>query len=234
MFKKKKGFVLVETLIVTSVLVVALMIVYQNYNSTVSMEKTKFRYDDIADIYKTFYLKDYLEHATGTGKKYNTTGIPLNLYGLYYTTQAANKDDGDYVFANMQKPKVVNEITCKDDANLNNLCEKLGVEKIYVMRYCFIDEIKKVKMASAISDDLFNGDVDTATYVLKMGITNIKDYGASGKAKYQLIVKFSKKYNDGSFCSGDDCVKSFASININLADMYDWSVTGDQGGLYCK
>ena len=100
MVKRKKGFVLVETIIVTSILLVSLMVVYTNFTTATSKEKTKLRYDDIADIYKLYYLKDYIENNTTKGiKNDDPTPIPLNYLGTRdYNNTLNSPTDDNYVY----------------------------------------------------------------------------------------------------------------------------------------
>ena len=59
--RNKKGFIFIETLIVTAVLLASLMLVYSLYVSSLSSETIRLRYDDPAKLYETFYVKKYLE-----------------------------------------------------------------------------------------------------------------------------------------------------------------------------
>ena len=57
----KKGFIFIETIIVTAVLLASLMLVYSLYVSSLSAEAIRIRYDDPVKLYETFYVKKYLE-----------------------------------------------------------------------------------------------------------------------------------------------------------------------------
>ena len=53
----KKGFIFIETIIVTAVVLASLMLVYSLYISSIASENRRLRYDDTAKLYETFYKK---------------------------------------------------------------------------------------------------------------------------------------------------------------------------------
>lgn len=57
---KKKGFVLIETIIVLVVLLSALVLLYSGFNNLYIKEQNYLYYDDIAYVYKTEYIRRYL------------------------------------------------------------------------------------------------------------------------------------------------------------------------------
>ncbi len=56
----KKGFALLETLIVISFLSVSLLMLYKTFAGMVNNSAKNILYDDATNIYKAFYLKEYL------------------------------------------------------------------------------------------------------------------------------------------------------------------------------
>ena len=59
MLKNNKGFVFVETIVVTSILLASLILVYSLYVSSNNNETRRLRYDDVNRLYETYYLKQY-------------------------------------------------------------------------------------------------------------------------------------------------------------------------------
>ncbi len=57
----KKGFALLETLIVVVIISTSLVTLYHAYNYSVVNENIRLHYDDVNYIYKTHYLKNNLE-----------------------------------------------------------------------------------------------------------------------------------------------------------------------------
>ncbi len=58
---KKNGFVFIETIIVVVFLSASLLLLYNSYSSSILKEKDRLYYDDIAYIYRTNFLRKYLE-----------------------------------------------------------------------------------------------------------------------------------------------------------------------------
>lgn len=56
----KKGFALLETLIVITFLSVSLLLLYGTFSNMISNSKKNILYDDASSIYKAYYLKEYL------------------------------------------------------------------------------------------------------------------------------------------------------------------------------
>lgn len=91
--KNKKGFIFVETIIVTAVLLVSLMVIYTLYASTITGENRRLRYDDPPKLYETYYLKKYLEsfdlnllkEKIKNGSKYEIIfRTRSDIFGTYY------------------------------------------------------------------------------------------------------------------------------------------------------
>ncbi len=57
----KKGFALLETMIAIAFLAGALLLLYSTFSGLVLNAKKNYLYDDVANIYKTYYVKEYLE-----------------------------------------------------------------------------------------------------------------------------------------------------------------------------
>ena len=56
----KKGFALLETLIVITFLMVSLLLLYGTFSNMLSNSKKNILYDNASNIYKAYYVKEYL------------------------------------------------------------------------------------------------------------------------------------------------------------------------------
>ena len=56
----KKGFALLETIIVITFVTVSLLLLYGTFTSMIDNREKNIQYDDAANIYKMYYLKEYL------------------------------------------------------------------------------------------------------------------------------------------------------------------------------
>ena len=57
----KKGFALLETIIVITFLCVSLLLLYGTFSNMMNNSKKNILYDDVSNIYKAFYIKEYLK-----------------------------------------------------------------------------------------------------------------------------------------------------------------------------
>lgn len=57
----KRGFALLETIVVITFVTVSLLLLYSTFTSMVDNSKKNALYDDATNIYKIYYLKEYLE-----------------------------------------------------------------------------------------------------------------------------------------------------------------------------
>ncbi len=56
----KRGFALLETIIVITFLTVSLLLIYGTFTSMITNSKKNVLYDNASDIYKVYYVKEYL------------------------------------------------------------------------------------------------------------------------------------------------------------------------------
>ena len=57
----KKGFALLETIIVITFVTVSLLLLYGTFTSLIENKEKNILYDDASNIYEMYYLKEYLE-----------------------------------------------------------------------------------------------------------------------------------------------------------------------------
>lgn len=70
----KKGFVLLETLIAVSLVSISLLLLYNSFISIVRNNEKNLYYDDVSDIYKVFYIKEFIDI-----NKYNLNKEIINI-----------------------------------------------------------------------------------------------------------------------------------------------------------
>ena len=56
----KRGFALLETMIVITFVLVSLLLLYKSVNNMYKNTRQNIIYDDVSNIYKTYYLKEYI------------------------------------------------------------------------------------------------------------------------------------------------------------------------------
>lgn len=57
----KRGFALLETIIVITFVTVSLLLLYGTFTSLIDKKEKNILYDDASNIYQMYYLKEYLE-----------------------------------------------------------------------------------------------------------------------------------------------------------------------------
>lgn len=81
--KQKNGFVFIETIIVIAVLTTALVLLYSMFTSVLNQEKRRTTYEDVAYLYRTYYLSKFYNDVAkrsityGIDEKNPMVSIPL-------------------------------------------------------------------------------------------------------------------------------------------------------------
>lgn len=130
----KKGFVFIEMIITTVVLMVALIILYNVYSNSIINEKNRMYFDDIAYVYKTETLRDI---------------AVKNLdYSLFYANAANSKFGYVYIFS------TDSDVWKTDDVSRGK--ENITVAKDFYglsyFAYIKISDISKIKKCLKTSD----------------------------------------------------------------------------------
>ena len=149
---KNKGFVFVETIVVIVVLSLGLVMVYQSFSNVLSNNKRRASYNDIAYIYRTYYIEDFISS--------------LNIEGYidYYMGDVVTTDSGKYIHGGkrIQAFDCNNPILYNIDINVQSadlprnlspteqsrlaFCEKImntyKVKNVYITQYN-VNDLKK-------------------------------------------------------------------------------------------
>lgn len=129
----KKGFVLIETIIVMSVLLIGMIILYSNYNKMIINSSKVNYYDNVEDMYTAYYAykyvndletwnndSDYKVIKTGDlGENFKKIFSNLNIETIYYFSKKGfenifSEKDGKC----KDKP---NQLLCYDGTTINYL-----------------------------------------------------------------------------------------------------------------
>ena len=93
----KKGFVLIETIIVMSVLLIGMIILYSNYNKMIINSSKVNYYDNVEDIYAAYYAYKYVNDLTTPA--WNSNSI-YEVYTIPTDTDNEN-DEFKKIFKNL-------------------------------------------------------------------------------------------------------------------------------------
>ena len=159
---KNKGFVFVETIVVIVILSLGLVMVYQSFVNVLSNNKRRASYNDIAYIYRTYYieefltnlnLEDYIDYYLGPevkdGDKYVHGGKKLQVF-------SCNNPILYNIDANITE-KNVPDFAATAEGNKKSFCEQLvsqlKVKNIYITNYNVNDIKKCTTRAGKLSSD---------------------------------------------------------------------------------
>lgn len=149
----KKGFVLMETIVVIVVVSVALLTIFSSYNKILSKLRTENKYDTSEYIYMTKYIKDYLSSQTfqpqsikdnisdltndtlksiyGVEKIYLLTNLnefggnetKVDAYMIDYIKKLDVRDNDKLLIVEYKRPVRENDYSIKKDSNGDQLYE---------------------------------------------------------------------------------------------------------------
>lgn len=243
----KKGFVLIETIIVMSVLLIGMIILYSNYNKMIINSSKVNYYDNVEDIYAAYYAYKYVNDLTIT---------PWNNNSIYEViTNPPNTDTN-----NMSKNKI--------EESFKGIFDNLNIETIYYFSKGGFEKIfdeNDYKCGEKNEDDKDNKDnenqllcFDGTTINYLRSIENKNDITKcddSNNAPCITIVKINRDghyyfakyeaYNDNKIKIDDindefDKEKNFDFTGSNQifivpkTGLYELEVWGAQGGSYTK
>lgn len=202
----RKGFVLIEAMVVLAFLATTLLNIYTSFNNVLDRTKKRLYYDDPVYLYRTYYLLDYLERNGITRyidvKFYNTSGSRLPDGSITYLVPdilefgcRANFVDG----SNAANNDIVNNVSATSPMFCENIKSSFEIDHIYIMKYdvnsvvsCVLDMTQNVcKRNSALRtfsntavDYLYTLDGYTTGVALAASTQKNYDNG------YRLVVEF--------------------------------------------
>lgn len=171
---KNKGFVFIETIVTVLVLSTSLLYLYNSYNNIIDKEETRVYYDDVAYIYKTNYIKRFLEENA------NIEYVKSEAFKKSYVTSIGNAFDNFF-----------NEAQLAENMNnsLENILNNFRVNQMFLVKRNYIDECD----GSETSGKCYFNATDNA-YNLTNYIKSINDT----KHDYYLVVEYSEKVDSDS------------------------------------
>ena len=189
--KNKKGFVFVETIIVTCVLTASLLVLYSSYSASIRNEKARLKYNDSIYLYRTYYLEKFFRN-----------------FRLDLAAVSLNKDPSKPIF-------ILSNFGCRNDIFINEadnlgFCEslfgELHISNLY-LTFNDLSELQNCTNQSGICETLLQVNSTMADY--------LKTIGGKGKYGYRVIVEFAET-KDGKKCENDaeDCVYYYSTLSL--------------------
>jgi Tfp pilus assembly protein PilE len=205
-----KGFVFVETIIVITVLSVALITIYSSFSTVLSNEKKRSAYDDTAYIYETYYIEDYLvslnlkqyvdHYLVENGR--NIITFTCNDFSLYQLTMTDTSSTNNVI---------INDAAFNKESFCEDVFSKLKNHSHIKMVYITPFDVRKLKKCiedstSSLCPDEDRKAINNATPNMLQYIRTITlpmeetdpDYRANGDYSdmYRVIVEYEEKTYD--------------------------------------
>ncbi len=115
----KRGFALLETMIVITFILVSLLLLYKSVNNMYKNTHNNLIYDDASNIYKTYYLKEYLSLNNNLESNYQEiTCDNLNISNCDSLFQTLNLNK--IYIVNVNNKDIKNEALKEYLKSLNN------------------------------------------------------------------------------------------------------------------
>lgn len=168
---KKNGFVFIETIVTVVVLSASLLLLYSSYSNSIQNEKERLYYDDVAYIYRTNFVRKFLEE--------NSNVEALKEYGFNGTYITTIGPDYDTMFTDEQKNNNKYNKSLEDIYENFNINQMLLVKKEYVSD-CF-DKI-----------EICDASVENLTYNMKSYVLSMNDITYD----YYLVIEYAEKLDD--------------------------------------
>ena len=195
-----KGFLFIETIIVTVVLTTTLIFLYSNFNKNLNNEKKRLYYDDIAYVYKTIHIReallksideDVFNKAIYDDNILNGNSLKNNFVYLFNSESkfCVNYNEDNNCNSSDDYKSIFN-----DNTLIKNLNELYNYKMLIYLETSDISDIKKC----------INGTIDES---LETKCINYKSY--------------TSKYSDSNF---DEFMKTLDSVDTNSEDAISKSI----------
>lgn len=189
----KKGFALVETLIVSVFVMTIFTVIYTSFFPLLGEYERRENYDDIDSVYKTFLFKRMIESDSFNSIGHNNFNA-LGKNGVYY-----HKFDSSMC----------------SQVNNSNYCQNLFIEtnasKIYYTEYKLTNLRNIIKNNSRIDID-----ADVKDYINSLPYYS-KDQNNQKNLKYRIIVKYKKEIDGVISDENKKTVTSFSTIGVDIS-----------------
>lgn len=171
---KKNGFVFVETIIAIVILTSSLMLLYTSFNKILQSEKTRVYYDDVAYLYRSWYIKNKLNDLNIMSVLKTITNTP----NKYFVTVGTEYTDLFYGY--------------EDELDFTeNLIQSLDVNQMVIIKENKLDELKKCSLECINNSSCSENCGDLYTNLSDEMISYIKTIFVDVPCTYLLVIEFN-------------------------------------------
>lgn len=201
----KNGFAFIETIVTIVILSVSLLYLYSSYSTIISDEETRLYYNDIAYIYRTNYIREFLEENSNLEviKEYGFSSSYIVTIGTGYNIAGDNTNVVS-MFTETQYEEGM-------DITLEKILQNFNVRQMVL--------IKGSMFSDCIDDtvDMCDESMQNFSYNMQSFINTLSttDYD------YYLVVEYTEKINTDTgevekcnLNAEDSCTNHYAYLGI--------------------
>ena len=231
-----KGFVFIETIIVTVVLTTTLIFLYSNFNKNLNNEKKRLYYDDIAYVYKTIYIRDALlksidedvfKKAINDDNSLNRNSLKNNFVYLFNSESkfCVNYNEDNNCNSSDDYKSIFN-----DNTLIKNLNELYNYKMLIYLETSDISDIKKC-INGTIDESLETKCINYKSYTSKYSDSNFDEFmktlDSEDTNSNSILIALYYEKKDGSKL--DTLVKGGYNACLKTNIMNDFSINS----IYC-
>ena len=193
--KNNKGFIFLETIIVTVVLTTTLIFLYSNFSKNINDEKRRLYYDDIAYVYKKIFIRNAVkstinnavfEEAINDDKADNQNSLKNNFVFLF---NSESKFCTEYFIDTTDGNKIKCEAKNYRSLYFDNkyISDLNNIYKFKTLVYLKNDDISKIKKCINSGIDSFE-DTDTDKKRCQNFLEFTNEYSEINLNEYMLTI----------------------------------------------
>ncbi len=212
---KKNGFIFVETVIVTCVLLASLMVIYSLYVTSINTESRYTRYDDPAKLYESYYLSKYFQsfdfryliQNLKDPCTYTDRNQCLNESTCNWNSASSScKKSYHYELIWQGRSDIFGNLYAKEAVFFDSLWSSLHIKNIYLIS-------SDVSNITRCSGDIYNQYQAICDNESLMGYLNTLDDGNTNE--YYMIFEFESQRDGKSCVNNSGCLGYYAYIKVS-------------------
>lgn len=224
--KKKNGFAFIETIVTIVILSASLLYLYSSYSTIISDEESRLYYNDVAYIYKTNYIREFLEENSNLDniKTYGFSNSYIVTIGTGYSITS----DAAGVIAMFTDE----QYEAGMDTTLEKIIQNFNIRQMVLLKSSMfsdcLNEVKKscdnLSGSDATDCASYNATIDTCnssmanlSYNMQSFINTLSDTDY----EYYLVIEYTEKIDTDTgkvvrcnLNSDESCTNYYAYLGI--------------------
>ena len=211
---KKNGFIFVETVIVTCVLLTSLMVIYSLYVHSINTETRYTRFDDPVKLYESYYLSKYfksfdfhylIENIKDNCSYSEQNQCMSNSTCIWNQSRRACEKNYSYELIWQGRSDIFGNSYAKEASFFDSLWSSLHVKNIYLIS-------SNISNIISCTDDVYQKYQVLCNNTSLMNYLKTLDDGAANE--YYMIFEFGTQ-QDGTTCaSSTNCLGYYTYIKV--------------------